>query len=414
MLASPHFLSHTFTRSHPQPFRLEFFFCTRTMRNSRSCSTSDRPDEQRQLKGWKMLAALGQGVELPRRQSEKFRIERKGQPPQKNRTKHVSLIAVMKLQMLQAKASSVFNDCLQVAHCRMKASAAVVRRDTLRRCPSEALDAWPYRILSPLLWLPFSQASPRPMRLNLTSKRAGDSCPHKELALIRVSRNRAAATERAPIQTVPVPENSKKAYEMFRSAVTEAKLAEAETLAAWRSVKSLQAVLERPSSGQSRKRVGRGRVATVRRPDTAPSRLSRERAALQQKITSLRSSLLDVEQQNRRLFDEIRRREQRGKTAPARLPQVSPSSPSRDGTVRAPRSRSKTSSNEDARATPKGDAAKNKSPSVPVALPVITETSEASTPRSAGEFSFFFLPRQVCFQLASDQSLTHTATSSTC
>lgn len=258
------------------------------------------------------------------------------------------------VKKLRQKVNSVYTDILQVAICRLKA-AEVQRKQppttTQKTKLQDLRHVWPHLLISPMIWLPFSLFLSRSSKpVTVSSKEKKKKRAMRTLATLDFSigqgilrgRVRESESQETPKleggkstdgenSDAVVLQNSEKLREAFRVAVSEAKLAQAQSLAASRDVQSLQMALERskrslqpantggtsPGSNRQPPRGGGGakaQVATLREPQIKAQLLAQQEH-LKQFEMSLKKELQEVASQTEHLRIELHRRQERAMTA---------------------------------------------------------------------------------------------------
>jgi len=250
---------------------------------------------------------------------------------------------------LRQKAAWTYNECMEVAMCRLKA-AEVANISPPTREPSKTVQgeqmlghAWLHSHLPALRWVQHSlnlHPDSKPVLIaseHMSSKRQlrtlttldfgafaqGALRPKQETHQIEDGQQQDTRCTDLRL------ESSSNLREAFRISVSEAKLAQAQSLAAWRDVQRLTAVLERGNRMQNGKRLGSAASKLTHAAGSGASsdmgaaqsqlgmQLRGQRNQLKRLEVSLKKELEDVLGQISRLQAEISRRQQRAERSPA-------------------------------------------------------------------------------------------------
>jgi len=260
---------------------------------------------------------------------------------------------------LRNKIASAYGEFLEVAICRLRAASANQEypEESLRHHELRNLQhAWPHMLIPPMLWIPFSfcftchtkfvlinardKKNKRKLRslvtMNFGVGRAmvrGSLKVHDEVPeQVQAEDNNAKRDKRDEVVVESV--SSAKLRESFHVAVSEAKLAQVQSLAAARDVQSLRMALDRAKRshhqstdvldlfGKSPRPPPRGAggakalAAALGEPQLRAQLLG-QREHMRQLEASLRQELQDVAGQTQRLRAELHRRQGRASTAPS-------------------------------------------------------------------------------------------------
>jgi hypothetical protein len=260
---------------------------------------------------------------------------------------------------LRHKVAAAYKGYLDVAMCRLVAAAAhhfspptevgtETKVHSLRH-------AWPHHLIPAIVWLPFSLSLTRhtkPSLISAKDKNKKNKNQVRSLTTLEFKsgvgllKGRVKQETREQVQAVRERENhgdemalesSSKLREAFRVAVSEAKLAQAQSLAASRDVQSLKMDLERSTRIMSEKHCkstssfssaspGKGQRPAPRGGGGAKAaavamgepqlraQLLEQRETLRKLEASLKEELSDVTGQMKRLRAEIDRRHRRSAT----------------------------------------------------------------------------------------------------
>lgn len=259
---------------------------------------------------------------------------------------------------LRHKVANAFSEFMEVAMFRLMAAEAhqlsppTKSQDTKFKGHKHA---WPHRSIPPLMWIPFSlcltaHTKPKSMAANQKNKQK-----KRQLRSITTLEFGAGLTllrgrvrQDVPEKAIPeighqnhhaqnddvVLDSCDKLREAFRVAVSEAKLAQAQSLAASRDVQNLKSELERckrlvGSHNATGSVAGRGMhrapprggggakaaAAAAAQPHLKEQLLA-QRDYLRRLEHSLKQEIQDVAGQTQRLQEEIYKRHQRASTAP--------------------------------------------------------------------------------------------------
>lgn len=274
---------------------------------------------------------------------------------------------------LRGRSANVFTECMQVVRLRLEAAeAARGPRAGATEVAELARGAWPLAILPPLLWLPFLTPPPGTQRVTVAPRRLEEGKCYTSTLTFGLSSRRvgppvapwqqgvASANEdenargidggggvrgagvrggrgRASVSTRPSKDIKHDAElrktaalanegprvpalsamkEAFQVAVTDARVAQAQSLALLRDVQRLKAALQKPQEGRCHRdapgaRGGGGDNAAAGEGKGEGCRWGTrlEQLALEEK--ALAAELADVCRQNKRILQELRRREER-------------------------------------------------------------------------------------------------------
>lgn len=241
------------------------------------------------------------------------------------------------LGQIRECVSSIMSESMRVAQCRLSAVFAQVPSSKPKKevqLLSRQHYAWPFASVGALSWLPWCLVPAGPAILLQTGRQVARhkirgvdlSKPCKPLVPITVSTSDdylhglcdhpADATDiddESEDSESPL-ESQRLRWKIFKIAVSEARLAQAQAVAAWRDVQTLQAALNRVNrSGQAK-----GSEAEKHEHEA----LQRHYEELRGKERALRATLQDVERQNRRLLLEVERRKEREQTPKETEPEV--------------------------------------------------------------------------------------------
>lgn len=253
---------------------------------------------------------------------------------------------------VQAAVVALYAECLEVARCRLQTTAAIdaPRGEMKVEDDRPPTHAWPHLHVAPLLWLPFSLGPGTFSRFVPTRGVGVDlSKPYKQLVPM------ALALGTHHLRGILAPSSQDSSDEeiaskagntgnhaimkkLFQMSVSEAKLAQAQAVVAFRDVQSLRAALKqsrgpRGTGGSASNRArclagGAGAGAAVaagwmarRSPNSsvqgsvaadsaargASAQLWARREQLRKAESAIKATLQEVERQNRRLAAELQR-----------------------------------------------------------------------------------------------------------
>mmetsp|Transcript_5364 Transcript_5364/g.16738 ORF Transcript_5364/g.16738 Transcript_5364/m.16738 type:complete len:489 (+) Transcript_5364:44-1510(+) len=254
-------------------------------------------------------------------------------------------------RLLHNKAAALYGECLGLALCRLRATAAPRASEPQDQQHQGLVHAWPHALLAPLLWLPFSLLREEPTKVVLPSREKAAKRAFKHLTTMEVKL--VGSSPREELAETEAPEDeaelgpaalAPRLREAFQQAVSEARLAEAQAVAAQKDVQRLQAALERLRRSAQQRRAKALQVGAACRGANGPSKewtcasgggaaalkaeaaraspaavaqLKARRDQLKRAEAYLSSELQEVERQNQRLLSELQRRQERHGTAGA-------------------------------------------------------------------------------------------------
>lgn len=264
--------------------------------------------------------------------------------------KRMTLAGNHGVERMRVAVVGLYAECLEVARCRIQTKAAEAPRVGVHSGP-QPRHAWPHLVVAPMLWLPFSLCPATFARFVVPTRGGAGvdlSKPYKQLAPMSLAvgshhlhggqlpSSHDSSDEDLARTEADDTGNHAKMKKLFQIAVSEAKLAQAQAVVAFRDVQSLRAALK-PSCGhrgpggsthsRARHRTGgAGAGAAVaagwtagRSPNSsmqglAPaaqgaSVLQARREQLRKAEATIKATLRDVERQNARLMAELQRRE---------------------------------------------------------------------------------------------------------
>mmetsp|Transcript_58708 Transcript_58708/g.110514 ORF Transcript_58708/g.110514 Transcript_58708/m.110514 type:complete len:367 (-) Transcript_58708:108-1208(-) len=247
---------------------------------------------------------------------------------------------------MRKKVQLVYQECWQVANCQLQAARAS------KHSPGKPLEgltqkgsrhAWAHAYIAPLLWLPFYLSAQSQLRRVLPSSESDGNRSGRQLATlelgaqgIRGKRDTQHFSDDAQQGSAKGEflGNSGKLRKAFWAAVSEARLAQAQSLAAWRDVQSLTAALDRAKQQPVKRRQrspqqqqrphnkrntgggGGAYAANAAAVTQMRSQLQAQQLQLRRTEASLKQELMDVERQISRLQLELQRRERRTAAEP--------------------------------------------------------------------------------------------------